>query len=75
MRKNRIQSLSVHESFFQSRKSLGTVNAVVMSGTGGTGGTVMDLEKKDIYSLYKWYSYSKAEGNHIDFQNEQENAD
>lgn len=61
MKRNRIQSLTMKESFFQSKKDLATIHAVVMSGSGGTGGTVIDLEKKDIHALYKWYSYTKSE--------------
>ncbi|WP_066301704.1 PH domain-containing protein [Bacillus sp. FJAT-29937] len=59
MKRNRIQSLNIKESYFQRGKELGTVTAVVMSGSGGTGGTVVDLEKQDINDIYKWYSYSK----------------
>ncbi|MBU8879883.1 PH domain-containing protein [Bacillus sp. FJAT-29790] len=59
MKKSRIQSLSIQESFFQSRKELATITAVVMSGSGGTGGTVVDLEKEEVYALYEWYSYTK----------------
>lgn len=58
MKKNRIQSLTVSESYFQERRSLATVEAVVMSGTGGTGGTVLDLDRKEVYAIYKWYSYT-----------------
>ncbi|MEH7123286.1 PH domain-containing protein [Bacillus sp. JJ1773] len=59
MKRNRIQSLNIKESYFQRGKELGTVTAVVMSGSGGTGGTVVDLEKQDINDIYKWYSYTK----------------
>lgn len=61
MKRNRIQSISIKESFFQSKKDLATIKAVVMSGSGGTGGTVVDLEKKDVHALYSWYSYTKLE--------------
>ncbi|WP_394141039.1 PH domain-containing protein [Cytobacillus oceanisediminis] len=63
MRKNRIQSLTMSESFFQKRRSLATIEAVAMSGTGGTGGTVLDLDRNDVYAIYKWYSYTGLNGN------------
>ncbi|QED46364.1 PH domain-containing protein [Cytobacillus dafuensis] len=59
MKRSRIQSLSIKESHFQRKKELATIHAKVMSGSGGTGGKVVDLEKEDVYELYKWYSYTK----------------
>lgn len=59
MKRNRIQSLNMKESCFQRAKNLRTISAVVMSGSGGAGGTVVDLEKEDIDKIYKWYSYTK----------------
>ena len=61
MKRNRIQSLRYQESYFQRKKELATVNAVVMSGTGGAGGRVVDLEKEDISYIYRWYSYTKSD--------------
>lgn len=61
MKRNRIQSLRYQESHFQRKKELATVSAVVMSGTGGAGGRVVDLEKKDVSDIYKWYSYTKSD--------------
>jgi putative membrane protein len=55
MKKNKIQSLSVKESYFQRKKQLTTLDAVVKSGIGGSGGTVADLEQKDCYDVYRWY--------------------
>lgn len=60
IRKNRIQSLTLSESFFQRKRSLATIEAVAMSGTGGTGGTVVDLDRKEVYAIYKWYSYTSS---------------
>lgn len=59
MRRNRIQSLRTQESYFQRKKQLATIGAVVMSGSGGSGGVVVDLEKKDVSQIYEWYSYTK----------------
>ncbi|KAB2328578.1 PH domain-containing protein [Cytobacillus depressus] len=59
MKRNRIQSLNIQDSYLQRGKDLGTISAVVMSGSGGAGGTVVDLEKNDLHDIYKWYSYSK----------------
>lgn len=61
MRKNKVQSFSVKESFFQRKKKLATVEAIVKSGHGGTGGKVIDLEKKDADTIYHWYSHEAAE--------------
>ncbi|MBT2689200.1 PH domain-containing protein [Bacillus sp. ISL-47] len=63
MRKNRIQSLTMSESYFQKKQNLATIEAVAMSGTGGTGGTVLDLDRKDVNAIYKWYSYTGLNGN------------
>jgi putative membrane protein len=65
MKKNKIQSLEIRESYFQRRKNLGTVEAIVKSGTGPTGGTVVDLEKEDVKQIYNWYSRNKNEGLHM----------
>lgn len=56
MRKSKIQSVSVKESFFQKKKDLATIQSFVKSGVGGSGGSVSDLEEKDVYHIYKWYS-------------------
>lgn len=56
MQKNKIQSLSMKESFIQRKKTLASVEATVMSGVGGAGGTVVDLEKEDVLTVYEWYS-------------------
>lgn len=61
MRKNKVQSFSVKESFFQRKKQLATVEAIVKSGHGGTGGKVMDLEKQDADAIYYWYSHEPSE--------------
>ncbi|WP_436374516.1 PH domain-containing protein [Cytobacillus sp. BC1816] len=58
MKRNRIQSLTMSESYFQKKRSLATIEAVAMSGIGGTGGTVPDLDRKEVYAIYKWYSYT-----------------
>lgn len=56
MQKNKIQSLSIKKSFFQGKKDLASIEATVMSGMGGAGGTVVDLEEDDVLTIYKWYS-------------------
>ncbi len=57
MRKNKIQSFSVKQSTFQKKQKLATVEAIVMSGHGGAGGKVVDLEKRDADQIYHWYSH------------------
>jgi len=59
MKRNKIQSLSMHESIFQRRGNLATIRASVLSGLGGSGGKVKDLDKEDVLASYKWYSYTK----------------
>ncbi len=59
MKRNRIQSLHIRKSFFQRKKDLASIGAIVMSGSGGAGGTVVDLENKDVSDIYEWYSYTK----------------
>lgn len=61
MRKNKVQSFSVKQSHFQRKKKLATVEAIVKSGHGGTGGKVVDLEKQDADAIYRWYSSNAAE--------------
>jgi putative membrane protein len=61
MRKNKVQSFSVKQSYFQRKKKLATVDAIVKSGHVGSGGRVIDLEKKDAERIYHWYSHEAAE--------------
>ncbi|WP_428910558.1 PH domain-containing protein [Niallia sp. Krafla_26] len=57
MRKNKIQSLSMWNSYFQDKQSLASIEASIVSGIGGSGGTVIDLEAKDVKEIYNWYQY------------------
>lgn len=61
MKKNKVQSFSMKESYFQRKKNLATVEAIVKSGHGGAGGKVIDLEKKHVEMIYHWYSHETAE--------------
>lgn len=56
IKKNKIQSLEVKESYFQKRKELGTLEAFVKVGFGGAGGRVMDMDQKDVQKIYSWFS-------------------
>ncbi|MCQ6282246.1 PH domain-containing protein [Bacillus sp. EB600] len=56
MKKNRIQSLDVRESYFQRRNQLATIEAFVKSGLGGAGGKVKDLAVGEVEEIYSWYS-------------------
>lgn len=56
MRKNKIQSLSMGINHFQNKQDLATIEARVMSGVGGAQGKVVDLEKSDVSTIYRWYS-------------------
>ena len=55
MKKNKIQSLSFKRSYFQKRKKLATLSAVIKSGVGGSGGSVVDVEEQDGITVYNWY--------------------
>lgn len=56
MKKNKIQSLELRESYFQRRKDLATLEAFVKVGFGGAGGRVMDMETMDVKKVYTWFS-------------------
>jgi putative membrane protein len=56
MKKNRIQTIEVYESYFQRKKQLATVEAFVKSGMGMGGGRVTDLENDDMRKIILWYS-------------------
>jgi len=55
MKKSKIQSLTMWSSLFQDKKSLASIEASIISGLGGSGGTVEDLENRDIIQIYNWY--------------------
>ena len=43
-------------SLFQDKKSLASIEASIISGLGGSGGTVEGIEKdRDIIQIYNWY--------------------
>lgn len=56
MRKRNIQSLTWKVSYFQRKKNLATIIAKAKSGLGVVEGHVVDLEKDDVATIYKWYS-------------------
>jgi putative membrane protein len=56
IKKNKIQSLEVKESYFQKRKGLGSLEAFVKVGFGGAGGRVIDMDKNDVKDVYSWFS-------------------
>jgi putative membrane protein len=56
MKKNRIQTIEVFESYFQRKNQLATVEAFVKSGMGRGGGRITDLEHNDIRKILLWYS-------------------
>ncbi len=57
VKKNRIQSLDTKESWFQHKKSLGSLNTTVKSGDAGYTSAVLDLEKIDMKKIALWYSH------------------
>lgn len=56
MKRNKIQALSIQNNYFQKRKKLSTVQATIISGIGGSGGTVNDVEAEDGMKIYHWFS-------------------
>jgi putative membrane protein len=56
IKKNKIQSLEVKESYFQKRKGLGSLEAFVKVGFGGAGGRVIDMDQNDVKNVYSWFS-------------------
>jgi putative membrane protein len=56
IKKNKIQSLEVKESYFQKRKGLGSLEAFVKVGFGGAGGRVIDMDTYDVKKVYSWFS-------------------
>lgn len=61
MKKRKIQSVITHESIFQKKKQLSTINALVKSGTGGAGGRVVDVDREDAAAIFRWFSHEKHE--------------
>ncbi len=58
MQRKNIQSLRSRTTYFQKRKDLSSIMAFVKSGIGLDGGTVTDLERKDVEAVYQWFSRS-----------------
>jgi putative membrane protein len=57
VKKNRIQSLDTKESWFQSRKGLGSLTTTVKSGETGYASPVRDLDKDDVQRIASWFSH------------------
>ncbi len=55
MKKNRVQSMKVRETFFQRRKRLATIDTFIKSGMGIAGGKVTDISQDDVKKIYEWY--------------------
>ncbi|WHY00961.1 PH domain-containing protein [Neobacillus sp. DY30] len=62
IKKNKIQSLELKESYFQRRKSLATLEAFVKVGFGGAGGRVIDMDRMDVKKVYTWFSRDSQKG-------------
>lgn len=60
MKKGKIQSVNIQESFFQREKQLLTIQARVKSGHGGGGGQVVDLDQNDALHVYYWFSFQRT---------------
>lgn len=62
VRKKRIQSFELRESFFQGKRKLFTIKAAIKTGLGGKNFQVVDVEQNDGERIYEWYSYEKKQG-------------
>ncbi|TYS63435.1 PH domain-containing protein [Sutcliffiella horikoshii] len=62
VRKKRIQSFELRESFFQGKRKLFTIKAAIKTGLGGKNFQVVDVEQDDGEQIYEWYSYEKKQG-------------
>jgi putative membrane protein len=62
IKKNKIQSLELKESYFQRQKDLGTLEAFVKAGFGGAGGRVIDMDRMDVEKIYTWFSRESEKG-------------
>ncbi len=58
--KRKIQSVKSSESYFQRNQGLSTIRALVKSGHGGGGGRVIDIEREDAVTIFKWLSREKG---------------
>lgn len=58
MQKNKIQSIDIKGSYFQTKKNLAKIEAITKSGSGIGGGAVQDIDIADANSIYKWFSRS-----------------
>jgi putative membrane protein len=56
MKKNKIQSLEMKQSYFQRKKNLATLEAFVKVGFGGAGGRVVDMDLINVKKVYTWFS-------------------
>lgn len=56
IKKSKIQSLEVKESYFQKKKGLGSLEAFVKVGFGGAGGRIIDMDQDDVKNVYSWFS-------------------
>ncbi|MCG1023996.1 PH domain-containing protein [Sutcliffiella horikoshii] len=62
VRKKRIQSFELRESFFQGKRKLYTVKASIKTGLGGKNFQVVDVDNEGGDQIYEWYSYEKKQG-------------
>ena len=59
MKKRKLQTVRINESFFQKKKKLATLSAIVKSGNGGAGGRVLDIDQEDAAYIFEWFSRGK----------------
>lgn len=62
IKKNKLQSLEMTESYFQRRKELASLETHVKVGFGGSGGRVIDMDQSDVKKVYSWFSREIKKG-------------
>jgi putative membrane protein len=55
MKKYRVQSLETEQNFFQAKRNLANLKAVVKSGETGAAGKIKDLDEQSVGHIYEWY--------------------
>lgn len=58
--KKRIQAAEMSQTYFQKRKEIASVEAMVMSGITGATAKVRHLNKEDVEDIMSWFEKSEV---------------
>ncbi|WP_100330090.1 PH domain-containing protein [Bacillus xiapuensis] len=61
LKKSRIQSADLVQTYWQANKQLATIEAVIKSGEGGRKTKMVDAERADAEKMYHWYQRNQSE--------------